>query len=357
MGKKFIQLYLLAFHAVLSLHAQAPNDDIENRIFLSHDSTFFSQTNGCTVQWECVDESLTGKCIDYHNDQWYEFNSGQNSRLFINVEGQKCRDLRGVQIVVVKGEPCNVATYEVLTCVSLANQDDIYVELDSLEPNQDYLINIDGYLHDFCSFGIEVSSTAEGLPPEQTLDLRTSSSQEDHLIRIDWEIPDSLRNEISEFVLFKRIHPAFKSDFVATVPTVANAYGEYQDTYFFTDSIESNKTYFYTLAARDADGRLQRVDSYKFHDRYVPREPRFVRSITIPLKNIRHKESVTVVIYDYSTMNIIKGQVFTYHKKDPDFLVFATAQVIQKDIFNLLVEVINNTTQTKEEYIYDLFEN
>jgi hypothetical protein len=56
-------------------------------------------------------------------------------------------------------------------------------------------------------------------------------------------------------------------------------------------------------------------------------------------------------------MNIIKGQVFTYHKKDPDFLVFATAQVIQKDIFNLLVEVINNTTQTKEEYIYDLFEN
>ena len=134
-------------------------------------------------------------------------------------------------------------------------------------------------------------------------------------------------------------------------------FGEYQNVYFFTDSIEPNKTYFYTMAARDSDGKLQRANSYKFHYKYTPSQPRFIRSITIPLKNIKHKESATIIIYDHSTMKVIKKQEFTYHKRDPVFWVYSTAQAIQNDIFNLLVEVINNTSQTKEEYTFELFEN
>ena len=71
--------------------------------------------------------------------------------------------MRGVQIVVLQGEPCHVETYEILTCVSLANQDDIYIELNSLQTQQNYYINIDGYLHDYCGFEIEVSQYAKGL--------------------------------------------------------------------------------------------------------------------------------------------------------------------------------------------------
>ena len=41
-----------------------------------------SNTTGCTVQRACVDERLTGKCIEYHNDQWFEFTPKVSGRYF-----------------------------------------------------------------------------------------------------------------------------------------------------------------------------------------------------------------------------------------------------------------------------------
>ena len=51
--------------------AQVVNDNIESRRVLQTEATVTSNTTGCTVQRRCVDERLTGKCIEYHNDQWF----------------------------------------------------------------------------------------------------------------------------------------------------------------------------------------------------------------------------------------------------------------------------------------------
>ncbi|RZK33041.1 MAG: hypothetical protein EOO57_14025, partial [Hymenobacter sp.] len=61
------------FLLVSTAHAQVANDNIENRRLLRAEETITSTTTGCTVQPSCVDERLTGKCIEYHNDQWFEF--------------------------------------------------------------------------------------------------------------------------------------------------------------------------------------------------------------------------------------------------------------------------------------------
>jgi hypothetical protein len=132
---KFFAKFKVAifFIALLTGHfsnAQVINDHIDKRIELNVNApAFSSSTTDCTVDWACVDESLTGKCIEYHNDQWFWFRTNQTGKYHININGQKCRDTRGVQLVVIDGVACQPRTYNILSCNSLTSQDDIYVEL------------------------------------------------------------------------------------------------------------------------------------------------------------------------------------------------------------------------------------
>ena len=122
---------LLLAVGVSAASAQVANDNIENRRVLKLEEVVTSSTTGCTVQRGCVDERLTGKCIEYHNDQWFQFTPATTGRYFVNVGGQKCRDVRGVQLVVLTGQPCQPATYRILSCTSLGTQDDVFVTPDS----------------------------------------------------------------------------------------------------------------------------------------------------------------------------------------------------------------------------------
>ena len=49
--------------------AQVANDNMENRRVVRVEKTVASSTTDCTVRLNCVDECLTDKCIEYHNDQ------------------------------------------------------------------------------------------------------------------------------------------------------------------------------------------------------------------------------------------------------------------------------------------------
>ena len=78
---------LLAVGIISTATAQVANDNIENRRVLRAEEVVFSSTTGCTVQRNCVDERLTGKCIEYHNDQWFEFTPTISGRYFVNIGG------------------------------------------------------------------------------------------------------------------------------------------------------------------------------------------------------------------------------------------------------------------------------
>lgn len=203
---------LLALLLLLTAHstrAQAANDDIENRRVVRAEETITSNTTGCTVQRTCVDERLTGKCIEYHNDQWFEFTPKVSGRYFVNIGGQRYRDMRGVQLVVLVEKPCQPATYQVLSCTSLGTQDDVFVTLDSLHAGMPYLLDVNGYLKYFYQFTLQVSEQAAGapavLPPSSLAGAPLGSN---HLIRLERTLPDSLataprcrvlRRELREF--------------------------------------------------------------------------------------------------------------------------------------------------------------
>ena len=244
---------LLLTISVVPAVAQVPNDNIENRRVLRLEETVTSSTTGCTVQRACVDERLTGKCIEYHNDQWFEFTPRAAGRYFINIGGQKCRDVRGVQLVVLTGQPCQPATYRVLSCTSLGTQDDVFVTLDSLRAGQPYLLDVDGYLKDFCQFTLQVSQTAAGMPvsyfpPSPTRLLPTAS----RVVELSWTIPDSLASTTGCRVMRREIHQ-YRSTEVRYVPVRRDTYGRPETRYAVADTLPGPGIYDYQVVTTRAD--------------------------------------------------------------------------------------------------------
>ena len=252
--RHWLLLLLLAASLVPAASAQVANDNIENRRVLRLEETITSSTTGCTVQRACVDERLTGKCIEYHNDQWFEFTPAAAGRYFINIGSQKCRDVRGVQLVVLTGQPCRPATYRVLSCTSLGTQDDVFVTLDSLRAGQPYLLDVDGYLKDFCQFALRVSRLPLGMPvsyfpPNPTRVLPTAS----RVVELRWTVPDSLAAAPACRVMRREVHQ-YRSTEVRRVPVRRDTYGRPETSYAVTDTLPGPGIYDYQVLTTQADG-------------------------------------------------------------------------------------------------------
>ena len=244
--------FALLSRALLTL-AQAPNDNVENRRSLRVDETVTSTTTGCTVQRHCVDERLTGKCIEYHNDQWFEFRPPTSGTYFVNIGEQRCRDVRGVQLVVLTGTPCEPATYHILACTSLGTQDDLFVALPNLQAGRLYLLDVDGYLKDYCSFTLQVSGHAKGLPVVPAPAASAALPGRSRVVQLAWQVPDSLAGTRYCRVLRREAHE-FRGREIRREPVVRDSYGQLRTAYALSDTLPAPGNYLYQVVATgDAD--------------------------------------------------------------------------------------------------------
>jgi hypothetical protein len=236
----------------LAARAQVANDNIENRRPLHAEETITSTTTGCTVQPACVDERLTGRCIEYHNDQWFEFRPPAAGTYYVNIGGQRCRDVRGVQLVVLTGTPCEPATYRVISCTSLGTQDDLFIKLPNLQAGVPYLLDVDGYLKDYCSFTLQVSGRARGLPAVPAPGVPPTAPGTSRIIELSWEVPDSLATATHCRVL-RREQRGFRAAEIRRVPITRNVYGTRRASYTLTDTLPGVGQYLYQVVAESDD--------------------------------------------------------------------------------------------------------
>ena len=317
-------LLVLASLFTKTARAQVPNDNIENRRVLRLEETVVSSTTGCTVQRSCVDERLTGKCIEYHNDQWFEFTPKAPGRYFVNIGGQQCRDVRGVQLVVLTGQPCQPATYRVLSCTSLGTQDDVFVTLDSLRAGQPCLLDVDGYLKDFCRFTLQVSRTAAGLPvsyfPPSPARLLPTASR---VVELRWTLPDSLANVPNCRVMRRETHQ-YRSTEVRRVPVRRDTYGRPETSYSVTDTLPGPGIYDYqVLTTRAENGppaaRLRQW-WYAYGTAATMPQPGTVPNrnvVELPLRKYPNKARLSVVITEPATGRVLLARQLINQPADP----------------------------------------
>lgn len=326
--------------------AQVVNDSIAYRLELPLNQLLHSSTAHCTVEWACVDEQLSGKCIQYHNDQWFYFTAADIPTHYLSIRRQDCRDIRGVQLVLLTGEACRPETYQLLACVSLASQEDIYLKIDSLEAGKTYLLNIDGYLHDFCSFSIAYTDKPVGISVNQALSSKLEIQQQERIVEFSWQSPHLIRERSQQYELYRREAREKKFSQTQTIPHLKNAYGLSQEHYTTSDSLTEAGIYFYKLIAR-----LENGEAYVLAEERVElKESKKGDVLEIALPFGR-KTPYTVLLFDAGKQQLLDRKTGVATKKQQS-LQFPVTHWQKQGVRLFRLVLINEKNGTQKEWLF-----
>ena len=329
---------------------QVINDNIENRLELKMNEPRKSNTADCTLQWGCLNHALTKKLIQYHNDQWFFFKSTDSDKHFINISRQDCRDLRGVQLMIILGEACNPDSYEILDCISLGNQDDVFLKLDNLTPDQEYLVLIDGYLHDNCAFEIELSDIPKGLPiDEMGLVRMKSKTLSDFHIEIYWSVPDSIANLVRRYEVYRRFDFDFKSELIHEVAQGFNTRGLPRLDYVCEDILQDYGVFHYKIVGVGEHDRLLVSKSLTQISKPSRSLTELKNWIDVDLHYFKACQ-LEILVFDASNQNLLFSRDFYYNNNHR--LFSANIEEYRKQgVFSYRIEVVNTATKEKRSHL------
>jgi hypothetical protein len=328
------------FFYALTTTAQVANDLIENRLLLEINQTIQSNTVDCKVEKSCVNEAQTGKCIKYHNDQWFSIVPSVSQTYYINISGQSCRDLRGVQLVVIDGVPCDTATYQIISCVSLASQDDVFLPLEGLEVGREYLLNIDGYLHDYCDFSIEFGSVPIGLPMINQRLSKLNQQVENQYVNLSWKLAESIRSGVVAFQVYRREAKEIAHSLVQKVSLNGNAFGDVQLEYSVQDTVAKDGYYFYKVVAVLTDGASVVVNETDFE---VVLEKEFTAHMIELLLDYEEKTPITILVFNAQTNRLLQSRLFNFDI-DHRMISMDMRQWTALDMHQFRIEIVDNDT-------------
>ena len=351
---RFLLVLVIAGLSQLSI-AQVLNNNIQNRLALKLNSDpVFSSTAQSTVEWECINKALTNKCLVYHNDQWFNFSVPSSGHYFINISGQKCRDLRGIQLIIIEGNPCERQTYRILHCIPQIRQDDVFVQLDSLKPEIQYLVNIDGFLGDYCEFGIQLSEKPIGLPRTfAALDtIKAQTSLKGRLVNLTWTVSENKIDQFQSFAIYRTLPKAIKSDFIKEQTVSRNSYGAYVLSYSATDSLQKGGTYEYRIFGIQKLTQLPFLLATRVVD-YAEPKPKVLiqRSIILHL-DFKEKTPFKVLIYDDIADALLKKFTTELEENKNHSLEIDLGEFIDNGLKQFMILVSDDNARQGLEFYY-----
>ena len=300
-----ILLVSLYFSSMSAMSQAVKNNDIQHRIKLELDGTAItSNTAQSSVQFDCINNNRTKKCLIYHNDQWFSYTPNSSESAYLTVKNQKCRDSKGVQLVVLEGDPCKTPSYRLKKCIDFTDQADFFVVLDSLTAGQEYLINVDGFLGDACGFDISIKNQPDGLPIQVPIlaSKTLQYSQQDSIVTLHWTINPSDANILKEFYIYRKKFGETKSKPLKT-PSVFNTLGSPARDFSLTDTLHQYGQYTYHIYMNSADTivQLQPVTIqhksptyFKVFPRYKQQIDFYVQEASIVRISIQTRDQKTV---------------------------------------------------------------
>lgn len=234
------------------------------------------------MQVDCINKTLTKKCLIYHNDQWFSYTPVSTESAYLTIQNQKCRDAKGVQLVVLEGDPCKTSSYSLKKCIDFTDQADFFVVLDSLKAGKEYLINVDGFLGDECSFDIAIKKEPDGLPIQvPILDSKTIHyTQQDSIVTLHWRIEQSQADVLKGLIIYRKKFGETKS-YMMDSPVVRNTLGSSIQDYSLADTLHGYGKYTYRIYMNSDHNivQLQQVTIQFSPPTYLKAFPRYKKQI------------------------------------------------------------------------------
>ena len=309
------------------------NDSIAHAAHLEINAAYYhSTTTGTTLEEKCLNKKLTAKCLVYHNDQWFTFRTTDAPVYYLVVKNQECRDINGVQVLVIDGCICQPETYSILNCVSFATQDDIYLELKGLKHEHPYIINLDGYLNDFCAFDIGISTQLPDFYESAQFQTEISGSPGLDTIKLNWKLNEELlRLNIKHFEIARRANFDKKFKKVGLVNVALQVKGDHIIDYSFMDTLAHSGKYLYKIIAVSAAGERFIVGEDKF-EIHVPT----CIILDLPLVN---KAMINVDVFDGDEVFIGNGKI-----EYISGMKFNVSQYMGRDVIKVLIVITEPLT-------------
>lgn len=345
--------FILAFVLGIAGYGQSANDNIRERSKLILDDEYTSSsTREATVEWNCINKSLTNRCLTYHNDQWFSFSVARPGKYYLNISSQFCKDDNGIQAIVIEGNPCEINTYKVLQCIPRIRQQDIYIEFDFLKTNVSYLVNIDGFLGDYCTFDIQLSSRASGFSHIaenlDTLDLLAQTKN--GIATLTWKLPDEFADDLHRFEVHRYLSGGKKSVLIKSLPPNLNSLGLAQKEYSLIDTLPSDNSFTYEIAGLLKDGRkvLLDLETVNVHHK-VPSTNQHVLDFTLEYKD---GTDLQILLINKSDGRVLRQSSFPYNKVlDTNQRIFV-GEYVKAGIFNFIVRVVNVKAHQKTDLAF-----
>lgn len=335
--------------------AQVANNNIIDRTELVIEAApLHSSTANASVEWECVNKALTNKCLVYHNDQWFHFTPNDNGRYFLNISSQQCRDLRGVQLLVIEGNPCEVSTYRIINCIPQIHQEDVFVELDSLQAGMQYLVNVDGFLGDFCEFNIQFSKTPAGFPrimqSQKILDMKTVL--QDSLVTIHWQVNKLLIEDIRYFKVFRSASTDKKSTLVGEQNIQANALGTFIEKYSITDVLRERGAYTYRIMGiRKENEYPVLLDEQKIHYKTPVAKQEHPKWIYIPL-SLKNGSPYLVLVFNRADYTLLRKYSGAFDEAKDSTFEINLAEFVTSGVKEFIVLASEPGSSQAKEFYY-----
>lgn len=334
-------------------YGQTVNDNISKRSRLILDDDYASSsTKEATVEWNCINKSLTSKCLSYHNDQWFTFSVEQPGKYYLNISSQSCRDNNGVQAIVIEGNPCEIRTYKILYCIPRIRQQDVYIELDSLRENLSYLVNIDGFLGDYCSFDIQLSSKAHGFSHlSENLDtLNLTAQSQNGINTLNWKLPEGFGDDLYSFEVYRYSNGEKQRSFIKTLPLTLNSLGVAQKDYMLIDTVPSKNSFRYEIAGVFRDGRKLVLDQQTVGlSQRLQSKNQTVLNLSL---HYRDGVDLQILLIDRYNDRVLRQASIKYNKVlDSNRSIFV-GEYVAAGISNFMVRIINLKTHQKTDHIF-----
>lgn len=337
---------------------QVNNDNVANRIHLvPDDPPLHTTTASATVQWDCLNQALTGKCLVYHNDQWYSFQVSEPQSYFLNISRLSCRSGNGIQIIIIEGNPCETRTYRVMECITQIRNEEVYLPLGKVAANTTYLIEIDGFNGDHCDFDIQVARRPLGLPlkfSEKDVSENgfRSKTQQDSLVSISWKVPAGWLEQLDQF----RVYRLKEQDILRlerALPVSRNAYGKPADTYQVQDTLPAPGEYLYRVYGYAEADRPVLLNEIKITYTKVKKSTSPVGSTVIRIElNDSQKIDYAVRVYENQQLSILQAFGVVHDPANPKPIIIDMEEFIKAGHREFTVVLVNKSTREAKELFF-----
>lgn len=346
-----IQLLIcLAFVAFqFESKAQVVNNNIKDRSELVLDGGWLhSTTSNNSVEWRCVNKALTNKCLVYHNDQWFHFTPSTSGRFFLNISSQECKKSEGIQLIIIEGNPCEINSYRILRCIPRINLEDIFLELDSLKANKQYLVNVDGFLGDFCEFDIEFSSAPKGFPQHTQLSdtVAVQTRTDENVVWLQWRVNQTEAQELKSFEVFVKRGNESRSTLKSVVPVQYNSLGRPVEEYMISDTLHQEGEYQYQVVAVSWQATRHVISKKKI--KVAPQGAVFKKiNAALPLSFV-YPGRVEIHVFNSINGEMVNYLIHNYEK--PETFAVDLGKYVQSGIREFRIAVRHNKSRVSKVF-------